>query len=219
VDLLYGVSHLDDSLNRRDGISMTRILFLPGAGGSPEIWKPVGSRLPDHWSKVYLGWPGLRREPHDPAIASLDDLVGLAATRIEAPVDLVAHSMGGVVAARVALARPALVRRLVLAVTSAGVDTVRLGAADWRADYRREFPTAAAWITEPRAVSPLPLERIAMPTLLIWGDADPISPVAIGQHLESRMPNAKLHVIAGGSHRLALDHPELVARLIGRHLK
>jgi pimeloyl-ACP methyl ester carboxylesterase len=197
---------------------MTRILFLPGAGGSPEIWKPVGSRLPYHWSKVYLGWPGLGREPHDPTIASLDDLVRLVATRIQAPVDLVAHSMGGVVAARVALARPALVRRLVLAVTSAGVDTVRLGAADWRADYRREFPAAAAWITEPHAMPQLPVERIVMPTLLIWGDADPISPVAIGQHLERRMPNANLHVIAGGSHSLALDQPDLVARLVRAHL-
>ena len=72
---------------------------------------------------------------------------------MDEPVDLVAQSMGGVIAARIALAQPNLVRRLVLCVTSGGVDMAGLGAADWRADYRKSFPNAAAWITS-MAASP-----------------------------------------------------------------
>lgn len=197
---------------------MAKILFLPGAGASPDFWKPVGARLPAEWPKHYFGWPGLGHQPHDPAITGVGDLIKLVAAKMDEPVDLVAQSMGGVIAARIALAQPTLVRRLVLCVTSGGVDMAGLGAADWRADYRNSFPNAAAWITSMGASPGLPVERISAPTLLIWGDADPISPVAVGRHLEARIPNAHLEVVAGGDHDLAATHPELVAALIARHL-
>ena len=197
---------------------MHRILFLPGAGGSPDFWRPVGERLPTEWPKHYFGWPGLGHQTHDPSIRGTDDLLQLVVREMDAPVDLVAQSMGGVIAARIALERPALVRRLVLCVTSGGVDMAGLGAADWRAGYRRSFPNAAGWITADRASRQLPVERIAAPTLLIWGDADPISPVAVGQHLESRIPGAKLHVIPGGDHDLAVKEAQQVASLIANHL-
>ena len=197
---------------------MAKVLFLPGAGASPDFWKPVGARLPADWPKHYFGWPGLGHQPHDPAITGMDDLVQLVTAKMDGPVDLVAQSIGGVIAARIALAQPNLVRRLVLCVTSGGVDMAGLGAADWRADYRKSFPNAAAWITSMAASPGLPVERISAPTLLIWGDVDPISPVAVGRHLEARIPNARLEVVAGGDHDVAATHPELVAGLIARHL-
>ena len=126
---------------------MAKILFLPGAGASPDFWKPVGALLPADWPKEYFGWPGLGDQPHDPAIKGIDDLVRLVAARMDGPVDLVAQSMGGVIAARLAIEQPQNVRRLVLTVTSGGVDMAGLGASDWRAGYRKSFPRAAAWIT------------------------------------------------------------------------
>jgi pimeloyl-ACP methyl ester carboxylesterase len=198
---------------------MRKVLFLPGAGGSPDFWKPVGSKLPADWSKHYFGWPGLGRQPHDPAIKGIDDLVRLVVAKMDAPVDIVAQSMGGIIAARTALAHPHLVRRLVLTVTSGGVDMASFGVSDWRPNYRKTFPDAAEWITTPAAASSLPVERIAAPTLLIWGDADPISPLAIGRHLEKRISGAQLHVVPGGDHDLAQTHAAEVAVLIERHLK
>jgi pimeloyl-ACP methyl ester carboxylesterase len=198
---------------------MTKILFLPGAGASPEFWKPVGNRLPEAWPKEYFGWPGLGDQPHDPAIKGIDDLVRRVAARMDEPVDLVAQSMGGLIATRLALEWPDRVRRLVLTVTSGGVNMTQLGAADWRADYRRSYPRAAAWITEASPSSDLPVERIAAPTLLIWGDSDAISPLAVGRHLEQRIPDARLHVVPGGDHDLAKTHVGLVAPLIEAHLR
>ena len=197
---------------------MTRILFLPGSGASPDFWKPVGAHLPKAWTKEYFGWPGLGDQPHDPAITSFDDLIRLVDAKIDGPVDLVAQSMGGVIAANIALARPNVVRRLVLTVTSGGVDMASFGAADWRPDYRKSFPRAVDWITAPAVATTLPVERIAAPTLLIWGDVDSISPVAVGQHLEKRIPNARLHVVPGGDHDVAKTHATLVASLIEKHL-
>jgi pimeloyl-ACP methyl ester carboxylesterase len=198
---------------------MPNVFFLPGAGASPDFWKPVGALLPAEWAKEYFGWPGLGDQPHDPAIRSFDDLVRLVEARIDGPVDLVAQSAGGVIAARLALARPDLVRRLVLTVTSAGIDMAEFGVTDWRPNYRKSFPRAAEWITAPGAAPDLPVERITAPTLLIWGDADAISPLAVGRHLERRIPNAQLHLVPGGDHDLAVKHAALVAPLIAAHLR
>ncbi len=198
---------------------MPKVFFLPGAGASPDFWKPVGALLPAEWAKEYFGWPGLGDQPHDPTIKSFDDLVRLVQAKADGPVDLVAQSAGGVIAARLALARPDLVRRLVLTVTSAGIGMARFGVTDWRPDYRKSFPRAADWITAPGAAPDLPVERITAPTLLIWGDADAISPVAVGRHLERRIPNARLHLVPGGGHDLAVEHAALVAPLIAAHLR
>lgn len=92
------------------------------------------------------------------------------------------------------------------------------GAGDWRADYRKSYPNAAAWVTAERSVPPEPVEKIAAPTLLIWGDVDPISPIAVGQHLAQRLPKAALEIVAGGNHDLARTHADQVARLIAAHL-
>ncbi len=195
------------------------IFFLPGTGASPGFWKPVGERLPAEWTRHYFGWPGLGDEPADLAIGSYDDLVRLVEARLgDEPVDLVAQSMGGFIAASVALAHPTKVRRLVLAATSGGIDLAPFGVADWRPDYRKAYPNAAAWITEPRAVANLPVERIACPTLLLWADNDAISPLAIGRHLATRLPNARLHVVASTDHRFAASRADETAPLIAAHL-
>jgi pimeloyl-ACP methyl ester carboxylesterase len=204
---------------RPDSITGNRtVFFLPGSGASPDFWKPAGERLPAHWRKEYFGWPGLGQQPHAPSIKGLDDLIALVVAKMDRPVDLVAQSMGGVIAARIALAHAHLVRRLVLTVTSGGVDMAAFGAADWRSAYRKEYPTAAEWIYDRRAAAPLPVERIAHPTLLLWGDADAISPVGVGRYLAKAMPNARLHILGGGGHDLAQAMAESVAPLIEAHL-
>lgn len=198
---------------------MHKVLFLPGAGGSPSFWQRVAKLLPDEWTKEFFGWPGLGDQPHDPKIKCINDLVELVNAKISKPVDLVAQSIGGLIAARIALDKPTLVRRLVLVATSAGVDMKKFGANDWRADYQRLFPHAAKWIVHHSETADIPVERVITPTLLIWGDADPISPVSVGLHLEHRIPNSKLHVVPGGDHSVAFNKSETVANLIAQHLK
>ena len=123
----------------------------------------------------------------------------LAHRAIEAPVDLVGQSTGGVVALRVALERPDAVRRLMLIATSGGVDMQRLGAADWRAEYVRRFPAARTSIIQQRPDLTDRLGDVRAPTLLIWGDADAISPPAVGHHLAKLLPHAELIVIRAAS--------------------
>nr|WP_284732114.1 alpha/beta hydrolase [Sphingobium nicotianae] len=62
------------------------------------------------------------------------------------------------------------------------------------------------------------IASIQVPTLLLWGDEDPISPVAVGERLRSLMPQSALQIIPGGHHDLAQTHASLVAGFIRKHL-
>jgi pimeloyl-ACP methyl ester carboxylesterase len=194
----------------------TSLFFLPGAGGSAAFWHPVAERLGTERRMRFFSWPGLGDEPADPAVASLDDLAALVLAALDRPADLVAQSMGGVVAVKAALAAPDKVRRLVLTATSAGVPMT--GAQDWRPIYREAFPNGADWVGDPQPDLSARIATLDMPTLLLWGDRDPISPVSVGETLLSLLPQAELRVIQGGGHDLAVTHADQVAPLIADHL-
>lgn len=193
-----------------------RVLLLPGAGGDPEFWSPVAQRLPARWDKVTLTWPGLGDQPRDHSVRGLDDLVALVAGELTRPSDLIAQSMGGVVAVGAAARHPEQIRRLVLVATSGGFDPAAHHAEDWRQAYRRNYPDAADWITEHVADYGPAIAEITAPTLLIWGDSDPISPISVATTLATALPDARLWVLKGGAHDLA--HPQVVARWIIDHL-
>jgi len=53
------------------------------------------------------------------------------------------------------------------------------------------------------------LPRIAVPTLLIWGELDARSPLTVARQFEEAMPDAKLVVIRGAGHVSNLEQPEL----------
>jgi pimeloyl-ACP methyl ester carboxylesterase len=197
-----------------------RVVFLPGASGTGQFWAPVAALLPESWDRMLVDLPGLGDVPADPRVRAFDDLVTLVLTTITEPIDLVAQSMGGVIAINVALARPDAVRSLVLTATSGGVDLSTYGVEDWRQDYRAEFPNAAAFVTAPypRDLSDQ-LGDVRAPSLLLWADRDPISPVAIGQYLESKLPRAKLVVLEHEGHSFGRDRADLVAPLIQNHLE
>lgn len=195
-----------------------QLLFLPGASGRTQLWAPVAKRLRHPAEKIHVGWPGFGPKPPDPQVHGLDDLVAGVIARIDRPTALVAQSMGGVIAMRAALARPDLVTHLVLTATSGGIDVAGLGGEDWRPAFHAANPLLPRWFSTGQEDLSPQLHRVAMPTLLLWGDADPISPVSVGRRLASLLPRAQLHVIAGGDHDLAEMHAEAVAPLIEAHL-
>jgi pimeloyl-ACP methyl ester carboxylesterase len=193
---------------------MTKTLFLPGAGASASFWRPVADLT--KLEAEFLSWPGLGDEPPAPDVSGVDDLVAMVLDRMDDPVNVVAQSMGGLVAVKAVLKAPDKVKRLVLTATSGGLPVV--GGADWRADYYRAYPNAARWIGDAREDLSDQLASITAPTLLLWGDNDPISPVAVGKRLLSLLPNARLHIVPGGDHDLARTHAPIVADLVARHL-
>jgi pimeloyl-ACP methyl ester carboxylesterase len=200
-------------------LTVRRVLLLPGAGGDREFWSPLAQRLPADWEKIALAWPGLGDQPHDPTVGGLEDLVTLASAALTTPSDLIAQSMGGVVALRLAARYPERVRRLVLIATSGGFDPAAHDAEDWRHEYRRTYPDAAAWITESIPDTAPEIAAITAPTLLLWGDHDPISPISVATTLAQAFRHARMHVVAGGTHSLAHDQPDIIAPWIIEHLR
>jgi pimeloyl-ACP methyl ester carboxylesterase len=199
-------------------MTVARVVFLPGASGDASFWAPVAERLPRQLDRVLLAWPGLGNVAPRADVRGFTDLLRLTLETIDRDVALVAQSMGAIVALLATLDRPERVRRLVLAATSGGVDVHRFGATDWRPDYRREYPAAAPWIFDVSIDLTDRIPTITTPTLLLWGDADPISPVSFGKHLASLLPRAGLVVIPGGDHSFARDRADEVAPHIARHL-
>lgn len=196
----------------------SKLLFLPGASGNTQFWLPVAKLLTYPAEKVYLKWPGFGPIPADPKVNSMHDLVDLVVAEIDQPVALIAQSMGGVIAVQAVLKKPELVTHLVLAVTSGGLDFESFAAQDWRPLIHAANPSFPRWFSDYDEDLTPQFHKIQAPTLLLWGDADPISPVSVGQRLAALLPHAKLHIVSGGDHNLAMIHAQEVAPLIDEFL-
>jgi len=58
------------------------------------------------------------------------------------------------------------------------------------------------------------LRRLAVPTLMIWGDHDPVVPLAQARAVAAEIPHTRLEVLPAG-HVPWLGHPDRVAALLG----
>ena len=54
------------------------------------------------------------------------------------------------------------------------------------------------------------LPRIAVPTLLVWGELDARSPLSVARQFEQAIADATLVVIPGAGHVSQLEQPDLV---------
>ncbi len=93
------------------------VVMLHGIGGAAHLWKATARGLP---GRRVLAWnqPGYGGNPLI-APLSFPALADVLAAQLDAPaVDLVGHSMGGMIAMEFALRHPARVRRLVLYATT-----------------------------------------------------------------------------------------------------
>ncbi len=195
-----------------------KLIFLPGASGHPDFWRPMSNALRHIGEHVLMGWPGLGGIPAQADVTGMHDLVEMVVQEMDEPCALIAQSMGGVIAMKAALTRPEAVTHMVLSVTSGGVLMDDLGAKDWRPAYFATHPDAPPWFGREREDLSGQISALDMPTLLLWGDRDPISPVAVGQQLQALLKSSQLHVVEGGEHNLANKHAAHLAPLVKQHL-
>lgn len=196
-----------------------RLIFMPGASGDVQFWRPVSERLAHPAARSFMSWPGFGGVPHDPSVTGIPDLVSRTLDAIGTQaVDLLAQSMGGLIALCAALERPECVKHLVLSVTSGGLDLAQFGAANWRPGFRAMYPSVPTWFEDARVDLSARLPTLHVPVLLLWGDADAISPVSVGERLAELLPCAKLVVFAAGTHDLVAERADDVAPYIEAHL-
>ena len=145
-----------------------------------------------------------RRHEAFPAMAQAT-VAWLEAELPGAPVHLVGHSDGAIVALLVAQARPDLVRRLVF---SSGVHH----HAGWLPGVELEERHA----TEP-ALGPEELARIAVPTLVMAADRDEM-PLEHTAEMFRALPRAQLAIVPGTDHGSLADRPALCNAIIAAFL-
>jgi pimeloyl-ACP methyl ester carboxylesterase len=85
-------------------------------------------------------------------------------------------------------------------------------------DFSREMTarlTWRPWMFSSQLPHLLPL--VQAPTLVVWGRHDRINPISIGEQYAEKIPNAKLEVLEKAGHRIDLEAPEDLARLVAKH--
>jgi pimeloyl-ACP methyl ester carboxylesterase len=190
------------------------IAYWPGASGFASVFDPLLPLVKSAAAPVLVDYPGLGAAAKRADVRSLEDLYAVALQALPAQCDLVALSMGGALALRTVLEHPARIRRLVLLATSGGINVRHLGAEDWRAAWVQRRPDAPRWFIDDKSDFGARLGEITIPVLLVFGGNDPIAPVAVGQHLQQRLPNARLEVLPSATHDLVAECTTEIARHI-----
>ncbi|MGW8742201.1 alpha/beta fold hydrolase [Streptomyces sp. WAC 04229] len=222
------------------------LVLLHGGFCTNDTW---GAQRADLAAAYRVLLPERRAHGHTPDVDGpltyqdmADDTVAFLETVVDAPAHLVGWSDGAVVALLVALARPDLVRRVVLIGANfrpAGECFVEPGMLDamtpdspdmafFREMYEAVSPDGAdhwpvvalkvidMWRTQP-ALSERELGRVTAPTLVVTGDDD-LMTLEHTTALYRALPDARLAVLPGASHLVPLEKPALVNGLVLDHL-
>jgi pimeloyl-ACP methyl ester carboxylesterase len=233
------------------------LLYLHGAG--TYWWLPVHDRLAERHRVLLPVHPGFGASGGVEEIDDIEDLVFRTLDVLDElgldRVDLVGLSLGGWLAAEIALRQPQRVNRLVL-VNAAGLrlagvptpDLFLLSPSESRevlfADPASPIAMAAIPDTPPppekmvlilrgrEAAARLlwnphvryrklrsRLDRIKPPTLVVWGVADRLLPVAHGEAYAAGIPGARLVTIDRCGHLPPVEQPEPFAEAVLGFLK
>ncbi|MDD2944263.1 MAG: alpha/beta fold hydrolase [Acinetobacter sp.] len=185
---------------------MTHLIFLPGASGSTEFWQPLIELLSADYTVQVIAYPGFGQEPAQNEVYDFNSLSDYVLDQIQQDSVLVAQSMGGIFAIQAALKKSNLIKAMVLIATSGGIDLSPFEVEDWRTAYKNQFLNYPDWFSTVQLDYSSQLSAIQQKTLLLWGDADPISPVAVGQYLHQTLKDSSFQVIQGGDHLFAAQH-------------
>jgi pimeloyl-ACP methyl ester carboxylesterase len=213
------------------------VVLVHGLGGSWRWWEPVVKPLAGRM-RIYLvdlpGFGSARGRPFvlGDAPSYIHALLGEVGLE---RVDLIGHSLGGIVCARVAASWPETVERLVLVAPAGLLDRQRptqyaLPLAAALRHARPRFLRVAAGdslhaglLAVYRAGKQLlgddalrgELSSIQAPTLLVWGERDPIVRPRLAVEYVRAIPAAELVMLAGAGHVPMSDQPnDFVAAVV-----
>ncbi len=220
------------------------LVLVHGAGGSHLDWSPALRRvsqlvvdLPGHGKSPAPGY-----ETISAYAAAVMDLLAFAMPGVR-PV-IAGHSMGGAIAQMLALDFGERIAGLILVGTGAKLsvhpdilgrvrehpeEVGRLLHAwlwgDAAADEMRDLGYAQFMKTPPEVIYGdylacntfdvrARLSEIRVPTLVIAGSADRMTPPKYSAYLKDNIAGAELVTIEGGGHMMALEQPEAVSTVV-----
>lgn len=220
------------------------LVFIHGWGVSSEIFKPLYYFLKDEFNIYDFDLPGFGKTPIEKPMTLKDyaDFVHefLKDNKIEQPI-IIGHSFGGAVATKLALLYPESILKLILVSASAirhpNIKTKVLRKISKifnplvsekikliilrilkleKSDYaiiqnpllKKTFKNLINKDLTPH------LSLIKIPTLVIWGEKDTVTPLAEGELIFRTIPGAKLEIIKNAGHFSFLEKSEEFIKLI-----
>ena len=201
---------------------MPQLFFLPGASGNTAFFNPLIEKiekLPWQSAVKIVAYPEFNHQPAHPQVYDFASLQAYVLANISDDCIIIAQSMGGIFAVAAALQYPEKVKGLVLAATSGGMDLSGFQVQDWRQDYQASDSNYPDWFVAAKANYTADFAKINMPILLLWGDQDPISPLAVGEFLQQQFPHAVLKIVHGGDHLFLETHADQAAEHIADYLE
>jgi len=217
---------------------LSRVVFVHGAGESHKIWTYQAARFKDCVAIDLPGHPdGKGEKTIEGYAAFVDDL--LIQGKLH-DVVLVGHSMGGAIVLELALRAPSYVKGIVLVATGARLRVTPRILEGIKADYMKTTklivdyalsPAAPDWLRK-TALNELQLvrpevvlgdfeacdkfdrmrevQRIGLPTLIICGSEDKLTPVKYSEYLNRNISGSRLVVIRGAGHMVTIERPDQV---------
>ncbi|HEY1574682.1 MAG TPA: alpha/beta hydrolase [Pseudonocardiaceae bacterium] len=189
------------------------MVLLHALGDSRADWAPVSARFAARYRVYAVDLRG-HGDSDRPGVYSFDamsaDTVALLDALGLTGVVLVGHSMGGVVAYRVTVARPDLVARIVVE------DVPPPYHRDRPVPERPDEPITFDWAVVPAIVGAVnagdpqlweALSTITAPALIVGGGPDSHIPQDLLADVAGRIPDATLRTIPAG-HNVHADRPE-----------
>ncbi len=212
------------------------VVLLHGLSGSWRWWREVAPRLATSYRVICLDLPGFgsirsRRSTLSDASEWLERFL---ATAVDEEAHVVGHSMGASICARLTARRPEAVRTLVL-VAPSGIPSGSLvghiipllkaaalgGPRFWAllgADAARAGPLtllAGALHVAGEDVRP-DLRALQAPTLLVWGQRDPLVPTSLAEKWRRDLRRVELVVLPGAAHVPMLETPQELSDVLLR---
>jgi len=222
------------------------LLFIHGAGGNHEIWEnqikyfsnAIAIDLPGHDS-------GDGRRTIEEYV---EDVRGLCDEKSLKGFVMVGHSMGGAITQKFAITYPEYLKAIVLVSTGARLRVAPIIFEEIKRDYNhllelmREYAFSNKTPAEVkdkavelmRKVKPQvvygdfeacdkfdvmgSLDRISVPTLIICGEDDLLTPVKYSEYLKANIRNSELKVIADAGHMVMLEKPEEFNKILEKFI-
>jgi pimeloyl-ACP methyl ester carboxylesterase len=208
------------------------LILLHGLSASGRWWSRNVPVFAEHFRTYTVDLPGFGESRHVPWYRLDDTVARLVAWLTDEAfpaVHLAGHSLGAAVAARLAARYPICVDRLILvsaAIRSRSVHarvlpggvvrlmtdrTAQSYVPLFARDLLRSHPVSsvAASLDALQRDWERDLARIVAPTLILWGERDPITPLPLAHGIVATIPDSRLITLPGAGHSPMWEEPDL----------
>ena len=203
--------------------SVLPLVMLQHFRGNLDNWDPaLTDALAREREVILVDYPGTGASSGEfgPTIADTARRMIAFLTALQlSEIDLLGFSIGGFVAQEIALIRPMLTRRLILAATG---PKGAPGMHGWRQDIAAaardaQYDAIVDWgIPDHAALQRL--TGIQSPTLVIQGDSDLMIPTKLSHLLAGLIPHVQIRVYPDAAHGFLFQYPSDVAAAVNTFL-